>query len=612
MSLTEKQKKYLKKNLGKRTIAQITKALGIAELELRVYLGKRLTKEKYDKIFPDKLDQKSQKANTFNLKSWFFKNRWRIALLALLVVITYANSLNNDFLSDDINGIVKNKNLGKISNVLVQPYSLVYASIRYLITNIFGKIPIAFRSTNILAHLGATITLYLLISLLHLSQIGFLAAALFAVHPLLCESVVWISAGYNPYSAFLLLTTFSVFIISLQKKKAWFYRLSVLLYFLTLETSEKTIAFSIVLLLYLICWEKAKENWPKIIPFLLLSLIWGLQLMGALSSRAVSLQKDFYQKLPQVETPAQFTAGTFRQSAIAISSYLGIIAWPNGLTLYRSEMNFSRMEYLGMVAILLSYIATTLYFFWRNKKVFFWLAFFPIILSPTLTPFGVSWIVAERYAYLASIGVFVIIALIFDRLNRIKKIKNIPLIFFGIIITAFMARTIRRNIDWKNQDNLWLAAARTSPSSAQNHNNLGDYYARYNQPDKAIEEFQRAIELKPGYADAMHNLANIYLGKKEINKAIEYYQMAIKFNSRLWQSHQNLSSIFFEQKKYQLAENHLLEASKIYPENDILHANLGALYLSQGKKDQAKKEFEISLQLNPENQRVKQFLENAF
>ncbi len=73
-----------------------------------------------------------------------------------------------------------------------------------------------------------------------------------------------------------------------------------------------------------------------------------------------------------------------------------------------------------------------------------------------------------------------------------------------------------RNFDWKNQDTLWLATAKTSPSSHQNHNNLGDLYARRGEYEKAVEEFKKAIELKPDYGDAYHNLANVYhqIGKE--------------------------------------------------------------------------------------------------
>ena len=95
---------------------------------------------------------------------------------------------------------------------------------------------------------------------------------------------------------------------------------------------------------------------------------------------------------------------------------------------------------------------------------------------------------------------------------------------------ALSVRTITRNADWKNQDTLWLATAKTSPSSPQNHNNLGDYYGRQGDLEKAAEEFKTAIKLKPNYGDAYHNLANIYHQMGEDDLAIENYRKALSFN----------------------------------------------------------------------------------
>ena len=76
------------------------------------------------------------------------------------------------------------------------------------------------------------------------------------------------------------------------------------------------------------------------------------------------------------------------------------------------------------------------------------------------------------------------------------------------IVVSLSIRTIVRNVDWKNEDNLWVATGKVAPSGAPIHNNLGDVYARHNDYPKAIEEFTRATQINPGYADAYHNLAN--------------------------------------------------------------------------------------------------------
>jgi len=232
-----------------------------------------------------------------------------------------------------------------------------------------------------------------------------------------------------------------------------------------------------------------------------------------------------------------------------------------------------------MLIVFISLISVIIFsFFKKHRQIFFWLSLFIISLTPTLTPFGISGVVNERYVYLGSIGIFVTVSLFFTKLINIKRVKAFTYILFFLIILSLMTRTIVRNIDWKNQDNLWLAAKTTSPSSAQNHNNLGDYYGRQGDLESAVQEFKTAIKLKPNYAEAHHNLANTYQRLKKIDPAIKNYQKALEFKPNLWQSHQNLASIFYQQEKNDLAKKHLLKAIKINPNNPSLYKNLAAVY----------------------------------
>jgi Tfp pilus assembly protein PilF len=262
-----------------------------------------------------------------------------------------------------------------------------------------------------------------------------------------------------------------------------------------------------------------------------------------------------------------------------------------------------------MVTITLAFFAFIAWSFKKNRQIFFWSSFFIIALLPFLTPLRISWIVAERYVYLGSLGIIVLIALALNKIGELMKNKKIIWIIFILLIIALATRTILRNFDWKNQDTLWLATAKTSPSSHQNHNNLGDMYTRHGDYDKAIEEFKKAIELKPNYGDAYHNLANVYHLKGQDDLALENYQKALSFNANLWQSYQNIAAIYFTQQKFDLAKESMEKALKINPNNAELHTNMGLLYKTLGDKQKAQEEFEKALQIDPQNQKAKQQLE---
>ncbi len=499
-----------------------------------------------------------------NLKAMIF--------LALLVFAAYFNSLQNDFVSDDIDGIVKNAEIGKISYIAESPSVFLLYLPRFLIVKTFGMAPWAFRLCNILLHLGAVLAAYFLLSSLADRKIALFGAMLFAVHPLQAEAVTWISGGQYAQCGFFILLALLLYANSLKHKKI--YWPAFLVFTLWLFSSERSVIFPLILLLFMLAFEDIHKGWRKLIPFFAIDCIWLAIYLGRIGGRINALEKVSYQS-PQILNP-------LIQIPIAITSYFELVFWPKNLTLYHSEMSFTYFGYSLRLAIFSIFLGSIIYSYRKNRFIFFWLSFFFVTLLPTLTPLGISWIVAERYVYLGTLGIFAVLALFFKRLGRIRRLRVAGNILLGLIIFSLMLRTVMRNRDWKNEDNLWLATAKTSPSSPNTHNNLGDVYSRSGDLEKAAQEFSKAIAINPHYADAYHNLANTYLNMGRLKEALDNYQLAVSFNPELWQSYQNMAAIYFERGEYALAEECLLKALKINPENQDLRLNLERLYKKRG------------------------------
>ncbi|MBP8591095.1 hypothetical protein KBI33_01340 [Candidatus Shapirobacteria bacterium] len=127
---------------------------------------------------------------------------------------------------------------------------------------------------------------------------------------------------------------------------------------------------------------------------------------------------------------------------------------------------FSKTEFAVLVGICLAFLALTVYLFFSfHRRLSFWPLWFLASLSPVLSPFGVSWIIAERYVYLGVAGLTVMASYLLSQLLKKETTKPWGEIIIFLLIIALGTRTITRNFDWGNQDNLWLAAAKTSPSS---------------------------------------------------------------------------------------------------------------------------------------------------
>jgi len=218
-------------------------------------------------------------------------------------------------------------------------------------------------------------------------------------------------------------------------------------------------------------------------------------------------------------------------------------------------------------------------------------------------------VVAERYVYLGIVSLSALTGIIFAQLDARNKIKWASRGVFATIIIIFAVRTVVRNIDWHNMDNLWIATAKTAPSSFVNHNNLGDMYARHGNYEMAITEFQKAVELNPVYASAYHNIGNVYVQMSKTEEAIESYQKAIKIAPGLWQSNQNLAVLFYQEGKYQEAVDCLVKAISANPQNSLLFSNLGITYQQLGNKEEAAKAYEEALRLNPSNTQAQQGLQ---
>lgn len=581
MQLSHSHKKFIKKNINKANIEEISNNSGLDQQEILKYLKSIWKQEKYEKYLSG-INIKASFTSGFKLLEWLNAEKIVLYALFLLVFVTYINSLNNGFVSDDIGSITQNPYMR--SWYLDSLNGSITYVIYYLLYKVFGASEFVFRFMNILFHFGNVVLIYLIFQKLFSKQLGIFVASLFAVHPILSESVTWISGGpYNRYT-FFFLVSFAIYILYARSVKNIL--VSVFFFILAILTNEKAVPLFLVFPLYdFIFTGFSNKHYKNYVPYMLVVTIYSLTFFSMIGKRAVGLKQDYYSQDP---SSTIFTEKLL-QIPVAVSEYFRMIFWPTGLTLYHSELSFSNGELLLRSIILAVFIVFVLfaYFRFKNLFVFFWGSFFFISLAVTLLPLGIAWIVAERYVYIGSISIFAIVGYYLDKMSKNESLRFLVYTVFAVAVVALSIRTIIRNQDWRNEDTLWIATAKTSPSSPNTHNNMGDVYSRRGDFDNAIKEFSWAIDINPRYADAYHNRGSAYQSIGDIESATQDYQTALNINPNLWQSAQNLASIYFDKQDYDSAAKYMEYA---FSKNQSINLayNLAITYSKIGKLEEAR------------------------
>ncbi|MDP3105002.1 MAG: tetratricopeptide repeat protein [Candidatus Methanoperedens sp.] len=133
------------------------------------------------------------------------------------------------------------------------------------------------------------------------------------------------------------------------------------------------------------------------------------------------------------------------------------------------------------------------------------------------------------------------------------------------------------------------------------HNNLGIAYDRAEMYGNAIEEFNVALRLDPGYIEVLNNLAVTYHRMGLVDEAIEKLREALRLRPGYPEAHCNLGNIFASAGRFGEALAEFEAALTLHPNNALAHYGMGNVYAEQEKLSDAIREFQEALKLNPDH-----------
>jgi len=478
-----------------------------------------------------------------------FRKNWKFLLILCLgVVVVYFNSLWGAFVSDDYATIPQNPQIMSFKNGFSGGMT---GMINWFLAVTFGiSNPIVYHVTSLILYLLILLTGFICLKLLFSDGvIPYLAILIFSVLPIHVEAVSWISGKPYLLNALFVLISMCLFIFysKTEKKKYLYYFIASL--FLTFAAEKvRSLALVILLILYWMSFDnklKKKLNIGKIlVAFGSLSILMLLVLSPNILDRINSVNSG-------INASDSIFYNPFFQYPTAITKYLQLILMPTDLTLYHTL--YAIPVWLNWL-ILLTYLGSLVWFWFKDKKIFFALAFIFGAAAPSMAPVKVSWLVAERYMFLGSLGWALLLAIMMEKFWESKKIAVVG--FLSVLIAFYGGRIVLRNIDWQTNHNLWVNTCQVSSNSHNAWNNIGDDYDKLGQYENAIKGFAQSFAIKPNYADAYHNQANILYKIGRLDLARYGYEIALTYNPTLVQTYQTLVQLdMMEKNKTELSKH---------------------------------------------------------
>lgn len=584
--------------------------------------------------------------------------KYGIVGVLLITFVLFIPAIDNDFVNWDDdwhiieNDLIRDLELETLARVFTKyfhgQYSPITNTLQAIIFSFAGLNPMAYHLTNIIFHLMNTLLVYILLSkilqyrYLRLSKkinrkfhflIPLISSLLFGIHTLQVESVAWVAAQKVVYyTAFFLAACISYLNFTHTKKWTW-YVAAMLLFTLSFGSKEQAMVFPVMLLafdFYLNRKLLSKEVIIEKIPFFVMAIVFGIvslfsqQDYGAISD---NIWFSFIDRIP-------FAAYSF-------VIYFAMLIFPYQLSAfypYPVQIGTSAPpEYWIFVFIALAIIVASIYSLKKNKHIMFGMLIYAINIFLTLqiVSTGREVIIADRYAYIPSIGFFFLLAMGIKYLIEKKHKLRVPALILLAAYSVYLgAYTFQRIEVWKDGIVFWTDVQEKYPNVHVAFYNRGNALAAIGKHKEAIDDFTKAVPLKPSHVGTYSNrgvsLANI--GKIEdalsdFNKVVELdslysnvysnrgnvkillgnlrgalsdYNKAIAIDSSYMDAYFNRGIVKDSLGDYKGAINDWTTTIQKDPQFANAYLSRGMAYLKTGDTAKAQNDFARLLQLNPD------------
>jgi protein O-mannosyl-transferase len=415
----------------------------------------------------------------------------------------------------------------------------------------YGSNPGLFHLTNVILHAIAVVLLFLVLRRMS-GAVGRTAfvAAIFAIHPLRAESVVWIEERKDVLSGMFFMLTLAAYL--------WYTRKPSIVRYLTMSIvfaagllSKPMLVTTPFILLLLDYWPLNRSHvshvtrhtshelsWRKlVIEKIPLFVIAGI--LAFLSSRGIA---------PAHSTADQLSfLARLSNALVSYGVYIWQMIWPINLGVFYPYPPSGLPTWQPIVAAVILLAITIAVFVLRRSRPYLivgWL-WYLVMLAPVIGLIQINLQAhADRYTYLPQIGLYLMIAWgIADLLSSWRYRAQIASATAVVLILSFAFLARLQASYWRDSETLWNHTIAVTKNNYFAHASLADLLMRRGRVQEAIEHSEEALRIRPNDADAQNNLGLAMLQTGDTKGAVEHLEKALEINPGHMNAEVNLAWI---------------------------------------------------------------------
>jgi hypothetical protein len=479
--------------------------------------------------------------------TYFAHRPWLLALVLVIVTFAvYQPTWHSGFIWDDGLLITENRMVqardglyGIWFTTEAANYYPLTSSFWWLEWRLWGNNPAGYHVVNVLLHMVNVVLIWMVLRRLRVPG-AWLAALLYAVHPVNVATVAWISEQKNTLSMLFFTLSILWYLRFDGENKGYWYGLSLTAFLLALLSKAAVVMLPVVLL-GCAWWLRGRlraKDWLRAAPFFALSFLLGLTTVWFECNRDLNGQLTraggLFSRLPVAGVAPWF--------------YLYKAVLPLDLCMIYPQWNPGAWGWAGWLpGIVLAGSVALLW--WKRcgwgRPLLFGFGYFVVMLFPMLGFFDQGFyeysMVADHWQYYSIAGVAALAAAgtvaLGQRLHRGQQVIGSVA---GLVVIVLGALTWQRCLVFRDQETLFRDNLHYNPSAWVAHYNLGVVLQRAGRMEGAAEEFEQALQFKPDLAEAHYNLGLVFAQAGRVPEAIAHWEQALRIKPDYADAHYNL------------------------------------------------------------------------